>query len=108
MEDGGRVSSHRSMAAARMRIDPYNLSLAGSGNSEAKVRDVQGSIWSEGHRRGERKARGHRSEGAIAINAHHFTGAGRRRAGETGDCVSLQNKQPAPCDKSNAQNGSQA
>ncbi len=103
------MSPQGSSAVLGTRIDTHDLSRAGHGDTEAVVRDVQGSVRPEGHPRWERQARGHRGERAIAIDAHHLArGGSRPGAGEAGDRVGFQGVQPTPGVKRHAQHGGQA
>ncbi len=80
----------RSIAVNAICSDTHDLSSAGRGNPEADVRDVQGSVRTEGHTRRELQARGHRGEGAVVPNAYHFARTGSLGAGEASDRVGFQ------------------
>src|SRR5260370_42610129 len=104
---GGQTPPQGSVAVLCTCIDAHDLSRAGRG-SETDVRDVQGSIRTEGHPRWERQARGHRVERAIAIDAHHLASANSTGTGEASDRVGFQAVQTAPGVKCDAQYGGPA
>ena len=102
------MSPQGSSAVLGTGIDTHDLSRTGHGDTEAVVRDVQGSVRPEGHPRWERQARGHCGERAIAIDAHHLARVGSPGAGEASDRVGFQGVQTTLGVKRHAQHGGQA